>query len=310
MPNSIILTISSEYATYEEATQKLKITYKQDVAKVLDGQHRIAGLRHYQQEAKTFQCIVTIYVDMELEDQAIVFATINREQKSVSNSLAADLFAFAESRSPQKTGHNIARALNKKPGSPFYDKIKILGTAFDKMETITQDTFVKSLLKYISKDPQADRDFYKRHKKKNSKLPLATERELNTYFLRNIFIEDDHDIQIAQLLFNYFYAVQQKWPEAWNTVQKSNILNKSTGFIALMRFFKNVYVSFNASGSIISKEQFQSIFVNIPLTSNHFTTENYKPGASGQGQLYRDLVSYSNIDKNGRIAEEGDDEPF
>jgi len=112
-PNSIILSISSEHVTYDAKEKQLSIEYKDNVAKVLDGQHRIAGLRSYEGAEHTFQCIVTIYIDMELEDQAIVFATINKEQKSVSNSLVADLFAFAESRSPQKTCHNIARVLTK-----------------------------------------------------------------------------------------------------------------------------------------------------------------------------------------------------
>jgi DGQHR domain-containing protein len=106
-PNSIILSISSKHAKYDESNGTLKIEYKDNIAKVLDGQHRIAGFQYYQGERGSFELIVTIYIDMELEDQAIVFATINKEQKNVSNSLVADLFAFAESRSPQKTAHNI-----------------------------------------------------------------------------------------------------------------------------------------------------------------------------------------------------------
>ena len=44
-PNSIILSISSQYATYNATSKTMTITYKDDVAKVLDGQHRIAGLQ-------------------------------------------------------------------------------------------------------------------------------------------------------------------------------------------------------------------------------------------------------------------------
>lgn len=298
-PNSIILAISSEYATYDPISKKMSIVLKQDVAKVLDGQHRIAGLRHYEKDSKTFQCIVTIYIDMDLEDQAIVFATINKEQKSVSNSLVADLFAFAESRSPQKTGHNIARALNRKEESPFFGKIKILGTARNKeKETITQATFVQSLLKYISPNPQSDRDFFKRNKNKKTKLPLCEGAEFQRYFLRNMFISDDNDIQIAQLLFNFFYAVQHKWPTAWNEVRPNNILNKSTGFIALMRFFKDAYLSLNKGGSIVSKDDFASLLQPIQIDDDYFTTNNYKPGSSGQSQLYKDLVEKSGIAKS------------
>lgn len=295
-PNSIIISISSEFAKYDSATSSMKIEFKHDIAKVLDGQHRIAGLRHYEKDGSTFQLVVAIYIDMELEDQAIVFSTINKEQKNVSNSLVIDLFAFAETRSPQKTGHNIARALSKKEGSPLYDKIKILGKAESLRETITQDTFVKSLLGYITKDKQLDRDFYKRNKKdKKAKLPYADDKELQKYFLRNIFIDDFDDIKIAQIIWNYFYAVQQKWPTAWNETKNDNILNKSTGFIALMKFFKDAYLSFNKIGQIITKDEFKTCFEKITLIEEDFNTTKYVPGGIGQGALYRDLKSQSGL---------------
>ncbi|MBO6659879.1 MAG: DGQHR domain-containing protein [Roseivirga sp.] len=298
-PNSIIIAISSEYAEYDSDSNKMTIQYKDDVAKVLDGQHRIAGLRHFKKAGSKFQVIVTIYIDMELEDQAIVFSTINKEQKNVSNSLVADLFAFARSRSPQKTAHNIARALNSKDGSPFYHKIKILGTARRKdLETITQDTFVKNLIKYISKDPQSDRDFYKRNEKSGKRLPLINGSELEKLPLRNLFIEDESDLKIAQLIFNYFHAVQRKWPNAWNELQPSIILNRSTGFIALMRFFKPAYLSFELTGGIVTKDQFYSIFEGISLQDDDFNKERYVPGSTGQGQLYRDLLELSSLQQD------------
>lgn len=295
-PNSIILSISSEHAQYDPKSQTMKIDFKDDIAKVLDGQHRIAGLRHYEKDAKSFQLVVSIYIDMELEDQAIVFATINKEQKNVSNSLVADLFAFAETRSPQKTGHNIARALTKKVGSPLYDKIKILGKAESDMQSITQDTFVKSLLQYITKDMQSDRDFYRRNKKdKKVKLPYTSEKEKRSLFLRDIFIDDESDIKIAQIIWNYFYAVREKWPDAWNNVKDNNILNKSTGFVALMRFFKDAYLYFDRVGDIISKEEFFSIIDKITLNETDFNTQRYLPGTKGQSALYKDLKELSGI---------------
>ena len=140
-PTSIILHIDPDNAHYDKESMTLRIRNEDNVAKVLDGQHRIAGLAHF--KGRWFQLNVTVFVGMELEDQAIVFATINHTQTKVSKSLVADLFDFAKHRSPQKTAHNIARALNEKEGSPFKDKIKVLGTADDKeKETITQATFV------------------------------------------------------------------------------------------------------------------------------------------------------------------------
>ena len=296
-PNSIIISISSEHAEFIKNEGVLRLEYKDDIAKVLDGQHRIAGFHNYEGKRGTFELIVTIYVDMELEDQAIVFATINKEQKSVNNSLVTDLFAFAESRSPQKTGHNIARALNKKEGSPFFDKIKILGTAVSSNETITQSTFVDSILKYITRDKQSDRDFYRRNKKEeNKKLPHIDKKESQRLFLRNIFIDDTSDIKIAQILWNYFYAVQQKWPTAWNIPANNNILNKSTGFIALMRFFKDAYLSFDKIGQTITKDEFMTCFENIDLTDADFNRDKYVPGGIGLSALYNDLKEMSGIE--------------
>jgi len=294
-PNSIILAIKSENTEYNKETNTLKIKYKDDIAKVLDGQHRIAGLQHYER-SEPFQCIVTIYIDMELEDQAILFSTINKEQKNVSSSLVSDLFAFANSRSPQKTAHNVIRALNKKEGSPFYKKIKILGTAENKeLETITQSTFAKALIKYISKDPQQDRDFYKRNIDNDSKLSLVEDKEAERYFLRNIFIKDDSDFKIAQIIYNYFHAVQKKWPTAWNELEPNIILNRSTGFIALMRFLKFAYQSFDQPEEVITKDQFYTIFENMTLEDSDFNKDNYLPGSTGQGQLYRDFLEQSGL---------------
>jgi len=296
-PNSIILSISSKNANYDPETQEMTILYEDDVAKVLDGQHRIAGLQHYEYSEGSFECIVTIYIDMEIEDQAIVFATINKEQKGVSGSLVADLFAFAKTRSPQKTAHNIVRALNKKEGSPFYKKIKILGNAVNKeLETITQATFTKSLIKYISKNPQSDRDFYKRNIGSDKKLPYPEEKDEKQYFLRKRFIDDEKDYEIAQIVYNYFHAVSLKWPNSWNNITANQILNKSTGFIALMRFFKHAYQSFEKPDTIISKEDFSSIFDIIDIDDMDFSKEQYVPGSSGQGELYRELLEKSELE--------------
>ena len=57
------------------------------------------------------------------------------------------------------------RFLNYKTGSPFYAKVKMLGTGGREQETITQATFVDRLLRYVSRDPMSDRDTLRREKK-------------------------------------------------------------------------------------------------------------------------------------------------
>ena len=288
-PTSIILSIRQADIRIEAT--KLIINKSKDVAKIIDGQHRIEGIKKgYDSSNGPFQLNVTIFVEMDLEDQAIVFSTINKAQTKVNKSLVYDLYEFAESRSPQKTCHNIARLLNKED-SPFKDKIKVLGRAEDKeKETITQATFVESLIKYISKDPMSDRDMLKRGKRLNR----VEGKEEKIYFLRNLFIEESDD-KIAKIIWNYFDAVKKKWPDAWNTTKTGNILNKSTGFSALMRFFKDSYLSFGRIGDVVTVDEFYSIFSKITLENSDFNPEKYKPGQSGQAQLYTDLRRESGL---------------
>lgn len=289
-PTSVILSVSSKDVNYNAAKHLMQVRKDKDVAKVLDGQHRIAGLEGLGSSIGKFQINVVLFVDMELEDQAIVFATINKSHTKVNKSLVADLFDFAKDRSPQKTAHTVVRALNEKSGSPFYGKIKILGTAEDgEKETITQATFVESLMKYISSEPVFDRDMYKRGKKPQKISGKDAER----LFLRNLFIEEQ-DVKIAQIIWNYFAAVSKKWPDSWNKVQPEMILNRSTGFSALMKFFKNAYLSVSNT-EVPSVEQFSEIFQKIDIADNTFTKTTYVPGSSGQSVLYKELLKKSGI---------------
>ncbi len=290
-PTSVILAVSSDHATYDAKNHRMSVTKDQSVAKILDGQHRIAGLKEHQDSKMIFQVNVVIFIDMELEDQAIVFATINKTQTKVNKSLVSDLFDFATTRSPQKTAHNIARALNEKPGSPFFGKIKILGVADDReKETITQATFVDSLIRYVSLDPMGDRDCYKR-----GRTPaFAAGKDARKLFLRNFFLRDQ-DEKIAKIVWSYFDAVSEKWPEAWKIVRPDYILNRSTGFIALMRFLRPAYLSFDRPSDVISTEEFTAIFSRIHIPGGRFTKDIYIPGTTGQSQLYNELLDKSGL---------------
>jgi DGQHR domain-containing protein len=290
-PSSVILHINEKDVEYDSKSKTMYLPFRDNVAKVLDGQHRIAGLENFEGGSDDFDVNVTIFIEMELEDQAIVFATINKTQTKVNKSLVADLFAFAKFRSPQKTCHNIVRALNQKEGSPFKDKIKILGTADDKeKETITQATFSEKLIEYISKDPMDDRNTYKK-----GKVPdKFSGSDLDRRPLRNLFISEE-DALIAKIIWNYFDAVQEKWPNACRNFAKEMILNKSTGFLAFMRFFRDSYVKYGQIGSVAPKEYYKTLFDKTSLKESDFNRENFFPGSGGQSKLYNQLVDETEI---------------
>lgn len=288
-PTSILLAVGAADAIYDAEAGRLRLRRDANVAKIIDGQHRIAGLEGYS-GADPFELTVTVFVDIGLEDQALLFATINLKQTRVGKSLAYDLTEYFRTRSPQKTLHDIARLLNSKEESPFRNKIKILGTAEGPEETITQAAFIEALLPYLSDDPMMDRDKLKR----GHRLSRVTEEDQILIF-RNLFI-DERDAEIAKIIFNYFAAVNERWPEAWQQVSRGNVLNRTTGLLALTRFLRDAYVSFNAPGSIVTQEQFASLFERVGLKDSDFNPDRFKPGGSGQKDLYQAFADHAQFD--------------
>jgi DGQHR domain-containing protein len=283
-PTSVILDISSEHVEFDPKRKKLKIEKSREVAKIIDGQHRIAGLENY--NGADFNVNVTIFIDMDLEDQAMVFATINLKQTKVTKSLAYDLYEYSKNRSPQKTCHNIVKLLNFKDGSPFYKRVKILGKATGEgSELLTQATIVDRLLKLISRDPMIDKD----HIKRGIPLKRAEPKEQYTMLLRNRFI-DAKDAEIAKIIWNYYEAVSKRWSTAWNNLEKGQILPRTTGFAALLRTLPTVWEKqgFKNDG-IPTVDQFKVYFDRISLDNVDFNSDRFKPGSSGEAALVEAL---------------------
>lgn len=301
-PTSIIIAVEAMCAAIDEERGLMTLSnyiegeddepiYFRHIARVIDGQHRIAGL--YKFAGKDFDLCVTIFVSIDIADQAHIFSTVNLEQTKVNRSLAYDLFALAKSRSPQKTCHNVAIALDQDEGSSFYKRIKRLGVATEGRftETITQATFVGSLLTYISKNPMADRDALIRGKK----IGKATADELQRLVFRNLFIDED-DVKIADVIRNFFDAVRRRWPEAWNFMGRGLMLNKTNGFKACMRLLRPAYLHYGQPGDVVSSEQFFELFKRCALKDNDFTTERFQPGTSGEAELYRTLLKETHLE--------------
>src|SRR5690606_20848044 len=236
-----------------------------------------------------FDLIITIFIDIDPEKESMIFSTINKAQTKVNKSLVYDLYDLAKSRSPQRTAHNIVKLLNEMETSPFHRKIKRLGIANDpERETITQSTFVECILAYISKkgEEMKDRDILIRGKK----LPLISGRELERRIFRNWFIQDK-EAEIAKVIWNYFTAVKDRWPEAWNN---NSILVKSTGLIAFMKFLGPVMNKLGIE-TIPKTDQFYEIINKVQLKDEDFNTKQFIPGAKGQSDLFKKLVSDTQI---------------
>lgn len=298
-PNNIVIAVKSvENVDAEEPVRNIKvesgkisIRRAENIAQIIDGQHRLLGLQKaidddpiFSQELKdNFELPVTIYVDMDIENQSMVFATINKAQTKVNKSLVFDLYDLANTRSPYRSAHNIVRVLNENSKSPLRNKVKMLGVAEDtENETIAQATLVESIVKYISKSPLKDRDDLKR----GEKISLGNDKKL---LFRKWFIEEN-DLFIARTLLNYFLSIREKWPKAWDT---NSILVKSTGMIALLNFFGDIFKAkeFNYHQEI-TKFFFDDIFAKVSIKDDDFNNDNYPSGGIGQSKLRKQLNDF------------------
>lgn len=267
-----------------------------ELAKVIDGQHRIEGLRDY--EGERFQVNVSIFIGADTPDQAAIFSTVNLAQTKVNRSLVYDLFDVAKAKSPEKLAHNVVVALDRAENSPLHKRIKRLGTATygrEGSETLTQATVVSPLLDYISGSKiQLLKDRQRGLRRKN--FDALSEEVKSKLVLRPFLFEDDA-AKLADLLWNYFDAVKQKWPDAWDGHVERGMLDKTNGYNALMRFFRPVYLSLANPGDIVTKEAFSEVFEDINIAENHLNTQNYVPGSSGATALYNNLMEQSGLNK-------------
>jgi hypothetical protein len=103
--------------------------------------------------------------------------------------------------------------------------------------------------------------------------------------LRPFFVKKQDEL-IASIVWNYFDAVKSTWPKAWEATGQGSILNKTTGYLALMRFFRDAFLEITGKPQLISAEDFLSLFRHSRLKDADFNKETFVPGSSGQAKLY------------------------
>ncbi|MCQ2159472.1 MAG: DGQHR domain-containing protein [Bacteroidales bacterium] len=227
-PTAIIVSINEKDGdvtfTYNDLNHELCITYNTTIGEVIDGQHRILGLKK-SSNAKAFDLPVVFVVNPTNEQKAYIFSIINSKQEKVNASHIYELFGVIEQRSPYKTAHNVARVMNYSKQSPFYHRLKMLGK-IDQGQldaTLSQGSFAKRLVSLISKNPDDDQRNIKRDK------PLTDDPKCP---FRKYFIDDRDDVIIA-IMSNCFNALSKVFSEEWSD-PKQFILWKSTGYNAII----------------------------------------------------------------------------
>jgi DGQHR domain-containing protein len=275
-PNSFIIAVREE-DILEQTDTFLRIKDHEKAASIIDGQHRLAGFTDLNQD--NFQLIVAIFIELPIEDQAMLFATINLKQTKVNPSLVFDLFEETKLRSPQKTCHNISKALNTEKDSPLFHRIKPLGMKMEAYKaTLTQASFVKGLLPHVCATPEQTRDDIKR------KLPLRVDdpENQNCIFWKH-FVEGK-DWAILKVLTNYFGAVAEVFQDDWNS---NSPLSRTIGLQALMRILPELF-QIGANQGTLEKTFFKERFLRATALAR-FTFEQYPANGTGETRLVRDL---------------------
>ncbi len=256
------------------------------IGQIIDGQHRIEGILKSNKSTE-FELPIVFMFNLIEEEKAYVFSIINSKQTRVSMSLIYDLFELSKHRSPQKTCHEIARAMNMESNSPFYNRLKMLGKKEDNQElaSLSQGTFVKYLLNLISKKPDEDL----RILKINGKLKRIPSLSLRDYFIE----EQDHIIQ--KIVYNNFKALSIVFPKEWND-PKNYILSKTTGFGAVIKSFNFLYTIGNKRNDL-SIDFFRGCYENfknyLEIEGKELTSKYFPSNAQQQSKL-AELIINSN----------------
>ena len=202
------------------------------------------------------------------------------------------------SRSPDKTAHQIAVLLNKTEGSPFHKRIKRLGIKtidsdgnYVEGEMLAQAAFVSNIVKLISPKPKDDRNLLLGKKKKflsfsDKTFGYIDSKSLKRCVFRECFIKEKDEV-IALNISNYFEAVKRCWPEEWESYNKKSVLNKTVGFIALIRYLRTainlIRDILNLDGfSIISVEQFMFLLESTEVPAQFFYSVDAVSKSSGE----------------------------
>lgn len=209
LPGNIILNWVSDDLQVDGET--ISFEPKAKMAQIIDGQHRVAGIKEAikeNPELASLRIPVVIYEGLNTQECADIFIAINTEQKPAPKSLVYDLYGIG---SEVAIDHAAARArdisfvLNTEENSPYFGKIKFPGERRRK-GGIALSTAVSAIKQLVE--------------------PNASFDQIGVYELK---------LQI-KCFINFFNAIKKEYGDDWDS--NANAFQYSAGFSAACEFFK------------------------------------------------------------------------
>lgn len=279
--SNILEIYIDEKVFFEVKKERIKDSSGDIYINIIDGQHRVRGIEiaiqrlesdidslqktlrtrpenidlqkkldYFSKRLKdllNIELVVSFFIAKPIEYQAMIFSTINRTQKRVSESLVYSLFGLTTEDSPQKTALQITLSLNAHPNSPFHNRIKLYGGDYDRNLTppLSQAGMVKSILNLISESPrQAENDRFRKRKE----LEKRSAGSLKALPFRKYYAANK-DSSISDILFHFFNGVKDSfkydgdksyWDFDPDTMKISNILQTTVGYQALLEILLDI----------------------------------------------------------------------
>lgn len=260
------------------------------IGDVLDGQHRVLGLRKSSKRDE-FDLPVVLMFDLSLDDKAFVFSIINSKQTPVSGSLIYDLFDLSKFPSPQKTCHYIAQSLNSTDGSPFFGRLRMLGRREEhhpegKIVMLSQGSFAARLQELISKNEMED----VLRLKEGKKLADDPRCPLRKYF------QNGDDESILKIVKNFFTAAASTFKTEWDDNDGKFIIRKTIGYtglvIVLRHLLEEGFAQKDLSTTFFSKK-FSELKTNLGKVE--LIADNFPSSGAGAIKLAKTLLGVEDL---------------
>jgi DNA phosphorothioation-associated DGQHR protein 1 len=239
-------------------TYELVIPTEEQLARVIDGQHRLFAFAEAEPKRLDDQLLCAVFMDLPPPMQATIFATINSNQKPVDKSLTYELFGYNVSDekesdwSPEKLAVFLARRLATDTESRMTGRIAVAPTndfasakLIPKSEMkISFATIVGGIVRLISSNPKADatalkKSFFTR------RSSLAPGRANGPPF-RKVYLDGD-DALIYAAVRNFVNVADELF---WRDADPKSFIRKTVGVQALFDILREVSGPMLADGDL------------------------------------------------------------
>lgn len=259
-PGSVILNwTADDQLKRSKDGKKITLSVASKSAQIIDGQHRVEGLRAAiteNPEIGNMEIPVAIYQNLSSKECADIFLSINTEQKPVPRSLVFDLYGLASDSIidlPAERARDICIFLNESEDSAYYRNIKFPGDKIRK-GGIALSTAVTAL------------------------KPLVEDKGVFEQIGVN-----ELEVQ-KQIVNNFFRALKSLYGDKpWH--ERDNAFQYASGFAGAIDFLTNRFLTF----CMQNRKNFQVDFIcsTLELSRDNLITQDEVAGLGGkEGRRY------------------------